>query len=198
MWSSTTQRNFRVTEGPDKTPLYYIETSFLVPGTPDVKMHLGEAKSGPVVGVARFPSMFAKTVQFGLGDPEEGESASAIAWEEMRFEKDAGQPKSEWHLAVTLDGRRRQFRWRHTHDVGPEAYKNSAQNYQLVDEEDGVLALFENRSLKSWSKKGKVSLYKGDAEFSGVEWERLVLLTVLTLVVKMRRIAIVSRGIYGV
>lgn len=159
-------------------------------------LHAGGEKAGPVVGVARFTSILSQVVRFGLGDPD-GVDGCSIAWEEMRRRKDPTQWRRQWVFGITLQNHRREFRWRHTRDVGPEALKSSAQNFELVDEEDTVLAVFGNNGIKSWHKKGKLMLICSKDGLSGEQWEQLVLLTALTLVEKLRRIAVASRGLYG-
>jgi hypothetical protein len=49
-----THLNLLVTEARDNKPLYYMQNSALIPGTPDVTMHMGGEKTGSVVAVARF------------------------------------------------------------------------------------------------------------------------------------------------
>jgi len=183
--------NLRVSEGPESKALYYIVNSTFSPGTPDVTIHAGNDKTGPVIGAAKFSSMFSKSVSFGLGDPQ-GPAANDIVWESLSRSKGNLLSRAEWRFSVTLKGQRRTYTWRHTRDVGPEAIKYSMQNLQLVDDETReVMAVFANNGIKGWKKKGKLQFADRDGE--GTEWEKVVLLTGLTLVEKLRRMARVSR-----
>lgn len=181
-----------VTEGSKKLTLYFIKHDILDHDTPDVAVHQGGTDSGPVIASSHFDSIFAKKVQFGFGES----SASSPTWEEMRRDRDA-DGKKQWRFGLSFSEGRHEFVWQHTRDVGKHAMHHSAQNLRLVDEAGSVLAVFENCGLKSWKHKGRLILLGHTAGCDLASWESIVLVTVMTLLERLRRIAFCTHGLVG-
>ena len=195
VWHAAAHTNLLVTEGPDRTPRYYVANRWVPAGRqPDVVLHVGADRSGPAAGCARFSGALSRTITLGLGG---GPDDAGTAWAAMTRARSGAQHR--WDLSVALPGevstgRRRSLCWRHGREAG--GARLSMQNLQLVEADTGaVLAVFANNGLKSWNKKGKLRLL--DSRGPDPEaWERIVLLSALALVHKLRRMSRVLNG-YG-
>ncbi len=180
--------NYRITS-PDNSPLYYVNNSQFTPNTPDVTLHAGSEKTGPILGVCKWGHMYSKTVKVGLGDPN-NMGGNNMIWVNLDRTTSTSFKQSEFKFTMTPANshERKTFVWKRSSkkEVGDdEAYKWSFQNFRLLDESTGEkVAIFANNGLKSWKKKGKFRLWSG---VYGDDWEKMVLLTGLSIIEKARR-----------
>ncbi|KAI9806557.1 MAG: hypothetical protein M1833_003744 [Piccolia ochrophora] len=159
-------------------PAFYIDNSAFTKGKPDVTMHSGSTKDGPIVGVCKFTT-FSSNIKAGLGDP----AGNDVIWEAIDKES---KDHSTYRLEITMtDDTRRAFIWKRTHDVKEVGgHSWSMYNKKLIDESTGeTVALYLENGFKNWSKKGKISIGKDH----GRQWELTVLLTLVGLIEKDRR-----------
>ncbi|KAK2756102.1 hypothetical protein FQN54_005509 [Arachnomyces sp. PD_36] len=170
----------------DKSPLYYVDNSTFRIGTPDVTMHVGDEKTGPIKAACKFVS-FSSGSKMCLGDPKD---TNAI-WEDLTKENTLDHSKYRWEMTIPghgYGGERKAFLWKRTHSVGvgdSKPGKLSTRNFKLVDEVTGeILAVFANNGPKSYSKLGKFEIFPNDY---GEDWETLMLLSGLSLIEKERR-----------
>lgn len=183
---TASRRNLRITTS-DGSPLYYVNNSHFKPETPDVALHAGSEKTGKVLGVAKFGTMFSKYISIGLGDPNL-DGGRDMTWLMMeRTSTPLIQSEFKFSMKIDLDDpHARTFVWKRSSAavVGDDA-AYSMQNFKLLDGENGeIVATFANNGLKSWKKKGKFRFVKG---LYGPEWEKVALLTGLSLVERVRR-----------
>ena len=180
VYRTTSYTNWTVTL-PDKTPLYYIRTSMFRPGRPEITMHAGGYRDGPIVGVSNFVK-FSSGSKLGLGDPA---NPLNMSWEDLT--KESSMDHSLYRLDFTFrshdanEPQRRSFRWKRTHSVGVKSSKPSKfglMNFKLVDEATGeLLAVFANNGLKSFKKQGKFQIHKD----YGQDFDAMIILSGMTL-----------------
>lgn len=169
----------------DKAPLYYVDNSSFKIGTPDVTLHVGEEKTGPIKAACKFVN-FSSGSKMCLGNPNE---TNAI-WEDLTKESH-DHSKYRWEMSVDshgYGGARKGFLWKRTRTVGVEDSKPgavSSRNFKLVDEVTGeILAVFANNGPKSFSKLGKFEVFPHNY---GDNWETMMLLSGLSIIEKERR-----------
>ncbi len=184
--NSSSHLNMRIFDPTTNTCVFYVDNSAFTPKKPDVILFRGSDKQGcPVSGVARWKSMYGKTVDVGIGDPGlKMENASSIPWETMTAEKKIKM--NDHRFKVPGDKSGKTYMWRRTHHEGIEKENNSwsGNNYKLLDGETGeVLATFASNRWKSWHKVGKFTFRQDFGE----QWQLTALLTCLSLVEKGRR-----------
>ncbi|KAK2743915.1 hypothetical protein FQN57_004538 [Myotisia sp. PD_48] len=172
-------KNWSVTTG-DKQPIYYIRTSTLRWGAPDVTVHAGSDKKGPIVAVSNF--LFCSShSKLGIGDPSRPQN---VQWED--FTKESFD-HSKYRFETNLHGERRTFLWKRTRNVGIEGSKPSIlsdSNFKLVDERSGELVgVYANNGIKSLTKKGKFLLLKD----YGKDFEYIFFASGFTLLEKLQR-----------
>jgi hypothetical protein len=158
-----------------------------------VTLHAGSDKTGEVLGVAKFSTMFSKHISIGLGDPNFN-GGRDMTWLMMeRTSSSLVQSEFKFNMKIYPDDpHARTFVWKRSSAVvvGDDA-AHSLQNFKLVDGENGeIVATFANNGLKSW-KKGKFRIVEG---VYGTEWEKAALLTGLCLIERARRRQRASRA----
>lgn len=186
VYHSNSHINMRIFDPISNTCIYYVENSALTPKKPDVILFKGNAKQGcPIAGVARWKSMWGKTVNVGIGDAGvKLENGASIPWETMTAEKSL--KLNDHRFKIPGDSSDKTYMWKRTHHEGVEKEHNSwsSNNYKLLDGQTGeVLATFANNRFKSWKKLGKLTF----REDLGEQWQLMALLTCLALVEKGRR-----------
>jgi hypothetical protein len=173
--------NLQVCSGGQKNVVYLSEISEFS-SVPDVQLHQGIDKQGPVVATARF--RWSRDLKLGLGNPEVSEKD--VIWENME-NISRGIGHSKYRFEMTINNERRSFLWQRTRAAadGVEGVgKIINWNYKLVDERAGeTQAVYLENFLRAWKKKGKLQL-KADL---GMEWELMVLLGCLGLCEKASR-----------
>ncbi|KAF3482893.1 uncharacterized protein GIQ15_02217 [Arthroderma uncinatum] len=205
--------HYRISDS-QKRPLYHVDNSYFTPGTPDLSLHLGEDRKGPVAAVCKFV-LFSTCSKIGLTTKSKkrcndyisndvfkidhvSTSTEDMAWEDMtRQSRDHSTYRFELDLLMqdqqTGAGLgRRAFVWKRTHSMGVESSKPSklsACNYKLVDEETGkIVAVIANNGLKSMNKKGKIEVFDTDEyAFAGERLDVMILITGIALFEKERR-----------
>jgi hypothetical protein len=186
VYNSRSHINLRIFDPTSNTCIYYVDHSAFTPKKPDMILFQGSDKQGcPIAGVARWKSMWGKTVDIGIGNPGlKLENAASIPWETMTAEKSV--KINDHRFRVPNDPMGKTYMWRRTHHVGIEKENNSwsNSNYKLLDgETNEVLATFGCNTFKSWKKFGKFT-FRQDL---GEEWQLMALLTCLALIEKGRR-----------
>ncbi|KAM5432381.1 hypothetical protein MferCBS31731_007493 [Microsporum ferrugineum] len=205
--------HYRISD-PQKRPLYHVDNSYFTPSTPDLSLHLGEDRKGPLAAVCKFV-LFSTCSKIGLSPnlPKSYDdrlskevfktanvrtSIEDMTWEDLtRESRDHSTYRFEMDVMVQSQRRgpelgRRAFVWKRTHSMGVESSKPSklsACNYKLVDEETGkILAVIANNGLKSMSKKGKMELFDiEEYAFAGEQLGIMILMTGVALLEKERR-----------
>lgn len=95
VYRTTSYTNWTITL-PDKTPLYYVRTSMFAPGRPEITMHAGGHRDGPIVGVSIFLK-FSSDSKLGLGDPAD---PLTMRWEDLT--KESSMDHSLYRLDFTF------------------------------------------------------------------------------------------------
>ena len=196
VYHSTSRLNLRIHSPSSPIAIYFVSHSAFTPKTPDLTLHAGPNKDGPVVGVARWSSMYSSTTHIGLGDPGEANTAahSAVQWADMQAQS---RGRFNDHVWSAPSSPHRAFKWVRTHHegVGKEHNSWSACNFKLVDDRSGeVVATFATNRWKAWKKFGKFTFRASDMPS---DVELMALLTCLALVEKHRRRARTRRNNHG-
>jgi hypothetical protein len=161
---------------------FYIETSLLFPSSKkDITIHAGKDAKGKILGDVDLKN-FSGHYTIELGDPKV--DREAVILEELDRVKGWS---SKHEFSFTFGQRERQtFVWRHR---GQNLSENR-EDLELVvedeerEEEDEVLAQYErNGGEHGWKSKGHLLLKQGGGE----QWELMVILTVLALIVSKNR-----------
>jgi len=158
---------------------YFIETSLYTPSKADITLHAGHDSRGKVLGDVDLKN-FSGHYTIELGDP----SADAVVMEELDRVK-GWSSRHQFHF--TFGKRKRQtFVWRHK----GERLNENRDDLELAlededgEEEDEILAQYEkNGGAHTWKSKGRLILREGGGE----QWELMVILTVMALIVSKRR-----------
>jgi hypothetical protein len=172
----------------DMEPLYYVTNSAFTPGTPDITMSAGSEKGGKIIGVCHWSHMYSKVVKVGLGDPNVMGGKDVI-WEELVCTVgNVIQTEFKFSMIMPNSLERNTFVWNRSSKKeldDEDAEKWSYQNFRLIDESTGeVVAVFADNGFKSWKKKGKFKMWSG---VYGEDWEKMVMLSCLSLIEKSRR-----------
>jgi hypothetical protein len=167
-------------------PLYYVDNSFWTSKKPDVTLHAGSDKTGPILGVSKYTA-FSSDVKVGVGDPNV-DNGSNMIWEDVIKKSKIKHNRYDWSMTLPGTYERCTFIWKRTHHFGLENEHRTAKwaltNFKLIDGQTGeIVANFANNGIKQWKKMGKVVIR---AEY-GAQWELMVLLTALAIVEKARR-----------
>lgn len=171
----------------EKAPAYYVRTSMLRRGIPDVTLFAGSDKNGTVIGVCNYAS-FSTTVFVGRGDPAK---LNEMQWEAIsKISNDHSIYK--FSIGSGTD-QRKSYVWKRTHDPnikGTQSSKLDRRSWKLVDEAtEQVVAVFASEGIKSWKKAGSFRFLTSE----GKEWEEWMLLACFGLYEKARRRAIARR-----
>lgn len=198
--STKTRHGHHISQpGTPSTPIYTIETSESPSRSkPSIKLHHGNSKSGPVLGVVKIGLSGEQAI--GIGDPDAiwedgGSKADRITWERLckaskfsymtyRFEYESGDTERR---------ERRTFTWR---KVKREPFWNVQRDMELRvgageggDGDGEVLAVWKRTDWKNM-KRGVFFIRRREAgEEEGMgdgnetkRWELMVLLTALGIV----------------
>jgi hypothetical protein len=173
--------NLKVCCGEQKNVIYFSEISEFS-SSPDIQLHQGIDRQGPVVAIARF--RWSRDLKLGLGNPEICEED--VIWENME-NVSRGIGHSKYRFDMTINNERRSFLWQRTRDAA-DGVKGVGKminwNYKLVEERTSqTMAVYLENCFKAWKKKGKLQL-RADL---GKEWELMVLLGSLGLCEKASR-----------
>lgn len=149
---------------------------------PSLTLHAGPTATSPVAAVSHLLKLGGH-FKIGLGDPE---NVDAVAWDDMTRQNIIA---SEYHWETALPGgvkgeRRRVLTWKRTRTVGVEGMEVKAlagRNYKLLDEKGEVLAVFTSK--RTMRNCGVLEI-RVDL---GVEFDRLVVITCMSLYEKARR-----------
>ena len=173
--------NFRIHAGGSKDPVvYYCNNSIFTPGTPDVELHAGDRRDGPIVSYAKFHNL-SSHVTLGLGDPK-----ADPVFEELRKDSKIAHSEYIFETAAMHDATRRKLIWRRT--IG----KNLYANYACLDGATGkVMAYYASTGNKSMKKVGKLCVTSNE----GDQFEQLLLVSFLSIREKESRNAWYTGGL---
>ncbi|KAM0439607.1 hypothetical protein ACHAPT_000699 [Fusarium lateritium] len=123
---------------------FYVDVSSFTPGKPDLTLHRGASKDGPIVASCHLPK-FSGDLKIGLAGLAGPDS---MAWEDITRESVLKASEYRWQTAIpdiATSGNRVLF-WKRTHSVGVSGMSPSSlsvRNFKLVDEQTGdILAVF--------------------------------------------------------
>lgn len=164
--------------------LYFSEHHSWTPKVPDLLLHRGEDKTGPVLGVGRFSWFGSETI--GLGDPET--DPNGVVWEKLASTGKWTHSKYKFEFPFGADQKRTSFIWRR---VKTKAFSDQGDMELVVEGEDEVLADYVGFGvLESLKKRAKVTVKDG----LGERMELMLWLTALSLVELSRRRARARRS----
>jgi hypothetical protein len=158
---------------------FYIDTSLFLPSKKDITIHAGTTSKGKVLGDVDLKN-FSGHYTIELGDPD----VEPVVLEEL----DRVKGWSSRHQFEFVFGERERdvFLWRHR---GRDLAENR-DDMELVledeerEEEDEVLAIYEAKGGEhGWKSKGRLLIKEGGGE----QWELMVVLTAIALIVSKRR-----------
>lgn len=167
------------------TPRYCIKKyETITKKKPDVVIHGGDNKSGPVLGVVR---LGLREHTIGLGDPdaliEEGNVGERVIWERMRRTNRWNYKSYEFDFeSGRSGGERTTYTWKWTN----RGMLGMARDMELRagspgDEQGELVAVYSRTTWKN-VKRGTFSIsrkFGGDGDERGKKWELVVLLTAL-------------------
>ncbi|KAI8675255.1 hypothetical protein NCS57_00425900 [Fusarium keratoplasticum] len=123
---------------------FYVDVSSFTPGKPDLTVHRGASKIGPVVAACHLPK-FSGDLKIGLAGPAGPDS---MAWEDITRESVLKASEYRWQTAIPdiATSENRILFWKRTHSVGVSGMSPSSlsvRNFKLVDgQTDEILAVF--------------------------------------------------------
>lgn len=157
-------------------PQLHIETSLYNPGKPDITLHHGSDAKGLVLGDVDLKN-FSGHYTIELGDAEHG----AVVLEEL--DRIKGFKSQHQFQFIWAEGKRENYVWRHP----GEMLLANRDDMELVtddDESEVVLAKFlKGGGSGGWKSKGALLIREG----GGHDWELMVILTSMALIVTRRR-----------
>ncbi|OOQ86079.1 hypothetical protein PEBR_24264 [Penicillium brasilianum] len=153
------RRHYDIKSSSDE-PLYYVNISSFTHNKPELTLHVGTNKTGPIIAASKFLKLSADC-KLALGDPED---LKTTQWEDMVRESPI---HSRYRFEMTIPsaegnrhGERRVFLWKRTHSVKVEdtrPFPWSMRSFKMVDEKTGqVLAVFSRE--RSVSKCGQLQI----------------------------------------
>lgn len=175
-FTNATYNNLHVHTSQSAEPKYYVETSTFKPGKPDLTVHSGNAKTGPIIGVCKIGHTFEKMI--GLGDPSG--DINSVQWETLKQHGLFGGLTFKFEFEYDTEGDRKSFTWTRISRY-PEHYK-----LVMDGRESEPLAEYSGTWLGKFGKgreRGKLAVIKGKGE----RWELAVLLTAVTMIETTKR-----------
>lgn len=157
---------------------YHVETSLYNPAKPDITIHAGTDAKGRVLGDVDLKN-FSGHYTVELGDVEH----EPVTLSELDRVK--GWNSRHQFQFMFAGGKRETFVWRHP----GEKLLSNRDDLELVtcgeedDEEEVVLAQYLKSGGGGWKSRGRLMVREG----GGRDWELMVVLTVVALVVSRRR-----------
>lgn len=173
---NATVQNLRIVEPGSGKGLFYVTNSTFTPNKPDVTLHAGPDKLGPVLGVAYTGITATNTI--GIGDPEN--NINNVIWE--RLSRTSKWTHSTYQFECTFgEEGRKSFIWER---VQSNPFDDQGNMELYEDGKPGVmLAKYESVGVFKWKNRGRLFILDG----YGGAWELMVLLTGLALVELSRR-----------
>jgi hypothetical protein len=173
--------NLRISLSDSDATLFYVDNSQVKPSVkssiPDITLYDGADKNAPVLGVVHLTLAGANTI--GLGNPDAG--IRAMIWE--RLERTSKWTHGSYQFESWFDGpeTRTKFTWRRT----SRTPITGAYTLQLIEESkpDVVLAAYGTAQGMRIKTRGRLMIRMGHGEL----WERMVLLTALSIIELNRR-----------
>jgi hypothetical protein len=177
-------RHYEIKSADDQS-LLYGEISLFTPNKPDLTLRAGASSQAPIVAVSNFLKL-SGNYKLGIGNPD---GVSSVIWEDMTKEL---IHKTRYRFEMTVQHQsdqtqteRRSFLRKRTRSVGvgdSAPSKWTTQNYKLVDEHtEQILAVFAGAK-----RPGRVGELQIRVEY-GTEFDRMVLISCLSLCEKARR-----------
>jgi hypothetical protein len=168
--------NLRISLSDSDATLFYVDNSLVKPNTPDITLYDGADKSAPVLGVVHLTVAGTNTI--GLGNPD---AIRTMIWE--RLERTSKWTHGSYQFECLFDGpeTRTKFAWRRT----SRTPVTGAYTLQLIEQSkpDVVLAAYGTTQAMRIKTRGRLMIRMGHGEL----WERMVLLTALSIIELTRR-----------
>lgn len=169
--------NIRICPTGSEDVAYYVNNSTFKPNIPDITLYQGPDKDGPIIGVSHLTVSGTNTI--GLGDSEG--DVNAMVWENL--ERTSKWTHADYQYDFALGGgleTRTTFEWRRLKKTFLGAYC-----LQLVELSNPgvILGAFIPGPGMRVKIRGRILIKKGYGE----DWERMALLTGLSLVELTRR-----------
>jgi hypothetical protein len=169
------------------TPLYCVEKhETLSKKKPDIIIHSGGSKSGPVLGVVR---LGLREYAIGLGDPdallEEGDRNERVVWECLRRSNKWNHKayEFEWDHGVG-GGERTNYKWQWTSRGFLGVHSDLELRVSSPDSREGDIVVLYKRANWRHPKRGSFFIKRGfgNGEKEAKKWELMVLLTALGII----------------
>jgi hypothetical protein len=177
IFTNATYDDLHVRESKEAKPKYYVDSSTFTPGKPDLTVHVGDSKTGPIAGVCKVGHSMEKKI--GLGDPST--DLNSVQWESLKQQGRYVNIQFRFVCESGPDGERKTFAWTRVSRY-PEHYKLFMEGHpsELLAEysSSGWLGKFGKDN-----ERGRVSIIRGKGE----NWEQTVLLTILTMLETTKR-----------
>lgn len=177
-------------ESAEGQPVYYVEQWKFRSQSPDLTLHRGSDKSGPIVAVSHMP-YWSNSFKVGLGDPSD---PGSMLWEQMGKNgfTNKGSPWAADIVAQPNEKKRLNLNWKTTKSVAAEGMKvpwSSSRNYKLINEDTkDVIAVFT--SDRSYKKCGVLQI---NVDY-GTSFEFMIIMTCITVYENARRESSEMRG----
>ncbi len=163
--------------------LYYAEQMRLSSQKPDLRLHRGGDKSGPIVAVSHMPYL-STSFKVGIGDPD---GSGSMLWEEVR-KPGFSSRGNRWAADVVMERnetKRMNLNWKTTASVGADGMTvpwSSSRNFKLVnDDTNEVIAIFT--SDRSYKKCGVLQI---NVDY-GESFEVMIIITCMTVYENAKR-----------
>jgi hypothetical protein len=169
--------NFRICPSDSDIAAFYVDNSEWQPNVPSITLHNGADKDAPIIGVVHLT--LASTNTIGLGNPTT--DPNGVVWEQLDRTSKWSHATYQFDYSLRVQEARRKFTWKRVSRIP----LTGSYSLQLVEESkpDVVLAAFMTGSGMRVKTRGKLMIRMGNGEL----WERMVLLTALSVIELTRR-----------
>jgi hypothetical protein len=174
--NNASPQNIRILAPESEKGLFFVTNSTFTRNKPDVTLHAGPDKLGPVLGVVYLANAGPNTV--GLGDPNS--NINSVIWERLSRTSTWTHATYQFECIFGEEGRK-SFIWQR---VRSNPFDDQGDLELFEDgNPDVILARYESVGVFRWKKRGRMLILDG----YGNAWELMVLLTGMALVELSRR-----------
>ena len=169
--------NIRICTSDSDVTSFYVDISMWQPNIPSIMLYNGADKNAPIIGVVHLT--LASTNTIGLGNPTT--DPNGVIWEQLERASKWSHATYQFDYLFNAQEARTKFTWKRV----SRTPLTGSYSLQLIEESkpDVVLAAFMTGSGVRVKTRGKLMIRMGNGEL----WERMVLLTALSVIELTRR-----------
>lgn len=174
----------------DPNPTFYVATHSFWRSKPDVCLHAGSTKDGPIIGTADFGVISSRTT-INLTPEPNGCASPGTAFEILNSGVYSAQ--SSFSIFVEATGGKETFKWKRSSGNEVRSLKGSSTGMKCVRCSTGETVAVMT-GVRSWKKAAKMKYLGSQKGALGARAEMMVLISLLGIIVEAARQSATSAG----